>query len=415
MTVSKKTIEEAYKRIKKAVIKTPLEFNERLSKKYQANIYLKREDLQNVRSYKVRGAFNAISSLDKKEAAKGVVCASAGNHAQGVALSCKLLKINGHIFMPQNTPKQKIERVRSLGGHYVELAIVGDTFDEASVAAKEYCDKNKKVFIHPFDAPLVISGQGTVAIEVFEQLNGNGLDLIVVPIGGGGLASGVATYAKARDKKVKVIGAEPEGAPSMYQSLKKKKIITLDTIDKFVDGAAVKTPGKLTFKICGELLNDIKLVPEGKVCQTMLALYQSEGIVAEPAGALSVAALENLREEVKNKTVVCVISGGNNDVSRYPEVMERSLVYQGLKHYFIIEFPQRPGALRGFLDNVLGPDDDITLFEYLKKNNRESGPALVGVELTKKEDLDHLVKRMEKGGFKYEKVDSDSVLYKFII
>ncbi len=370
--------------------------------------------MQLVRSYKLRGAYNRIALLSEKEKASGVVCASAGNHAQGVAFSCDRLKVKGLIYMPKNTPKQKVERVKALGGKWVTLQLVGDTFDESYVQAKEYCENNGGVFVHPFDDAFVMAGQGTVGLEILEQL-GKSPDYVMVPVGGGGLAAGLSTYMKSKDQKVKIIGAEPEGAPSMSEALKAGKPVTLERIDKFIDGAAVKTVGSDTFEAVQDLLDKMLLVPEGKVCEEMISLYQSDGIIAEPAGALSVAALDDLKDEIKGKTVVCVISGGNNDVTRYPEIMERSLIHKGLKHYFLVEFSQRPGALRDYLANALGPDDDITLFEYMKKSNKETGPALVGVELSDKKDLDALLGRMDKMGFSYEIVKKESPLFRFLI
>ena len=412
--LSSELVEEAYECLKDVVTLTPLELNKRLSEKYKANVYLKREDLQLVRSYKLRGAYNKIARLSAEEVKRGVVCASAGNHAQGVAFSCEKLKVKGHIYMPQNTPKQKVDRVRVLGGRWVLIELVGDTFDESYKFAKEYCDTSKRVFVHPFDDQYVIAGQGTVGLEVFRQL-GKTPDYVFVPVGGGGLVAGLGTYIKAKNKKPKIVGVEPEGAPSMTTALHAGKVVTLKEIDKFVDGAAVKTVGKLTFDVAKHLLDDMLLVPEGKVCEEMISLYQSDGIVTEPAGALSVAALDQLKDEIKGKTVVCAISGGNNDVSRYAEIMDRSLTYQGLKHYFIIEFSQRPGALRNYLDNALGPNDDITLFEYMKKSNKETGPALVGVELANKNDFQPLLQRMDGLGIKYEILERDSSLFRFLV
>ncbi len=413
-------VEEAYQRLKDIVIKTPLELNKRLSEKYQANVYLKREDLQLVRSYKLRGAYNCIELLNKNERSQGVVCASAGNHAQGVAFSCERLKVKGHIYMSKNTPKQKVERVRVLGGKWVSIELVGDTFDDSYEYAKKYCQKNKKVFVHPFDNVFVMAGQGTIGLEVLEQLgnmnekvSANTLDYIFVPVGGGGLLAGLGTYVKSKSPKTKIIGVEPEGAPSMTEALCAGRTVTLEKIDKFVDGAAVKTVGSLTFFVAKKLLEKMLLAPEGKVCEEMISLYQSDGVVTEPAGALSVAALDAMKDKIKGKTVVCVISGGNNDVSRYPEIMDKSLMYKGLKHYFIIEFSQRPGALRDYLDNVLGPNDDVTLFEYIKKSNKETGPAVVGLELADKKDFEPLLKRMNKIGLAYEILKRDSPLFKF--
>jgi len=414
MKINAKMVEEAYGRIKEVVKKTPLQFNDGLSKRFMARIYLKREDLQAVRSYKIRGAYNKISTLSSEEKNSGIVCASAGNHAQGVAFGCNQLKIKGHIFMPQNAPKQKVERVHNFGGKWVEVVLVGDTFDESNKKAQEFKKKHNKVFIHPFDDALVIAGQGTVGKEILEQSEERP-DYVIVPIGGGGLISGLSIYIKEKDSKIGIIGVESEGVPSMHRSLEEDRIIELDKIDKFVDGTAVKRVGKLGFEISRKFVDKVFLVPEGKVCQEMINLYQNDGIVAEPAGALAVSVLDQLKEKIKGKMVVCVVSGGNNDISRYPEIVERSLAYQGLKHYFIIDFPQRAGALRKFLDKVLGPKDDIVLFEYLKRSNKESGPALVGLELAKKEDLSPLIKRMDRSGFKYQIIDRESSLFDVVL
>jgi threonine dehydratase len=410
-------VEEANKNLKGVVTNTPLEFNKRLSEKYKAEVYLKREDLQVVRSYKLRGAFNKMVLLDNSQKLKGIVCASAGNHAQGVAFSCEKLKIKGHIYMPKNTPKQKVDRVKVFGGKWVTVVLVGETFDEAYVFAKKFCKNEKKIFVHPFDDYEVMAGQGTVGLEVLGQLKelNKKPDYFVVPVGGGGLLAGLGSYTKLKNPKVKLIGVEPEGAPSMTKALKAGEVVTLGELDKFVDGAAVKTVGGNTFKLAKDLLDQMLLVPEGKVCEEMISLYQSDGVITEPAGALSVSALDFLKDEIKGKVVVCVISGGNNDMCRYPEIMDRSLVYRGLKHYFIVEFSQKPGALRNYLDNVLGKDDDITLFEYIKKSNKETGPALVGIELAKREDFESLLNRMNYFGLKYEILKKDSTFFRFLI
>jgi threonine dehydratase len=407
-------VEDAYERLKNVVAITPLELNKRLSEKYHARIYLKREDLQVVRSYKVRGAYNRISRLSDAERARGIVCASAGNHAQGVAFSCSKLKVVGHIYMPKNTPKQKVDRVRSLGGKWITMELVGDTFDDAFLHANKYCKTSKKIFIHPFDDVYVMAGQGTVGLEIVKQLE-HVPDYVLVPVGGGGLIAGVGAYIKSKNNNVKIVGVEPAGAPSMSRALERGAPVMLTGVDKFVDGAAVKTVGTLTFDIAKDAIDKMLTVPEGKICEEMIVLYQSDGIVAEPAGALSVAGLDDMQESIRNKVVVCIISGGNNDVSRYPEIMDRSLIYQGLKHYFIIEFSQRPGALRGYLDNILGPNDDITLFEYMKKSDKETGPALVGVELSDKKDFAPLLKRMDKAELEYEVLEKESPLFRFLI
>jgi threonine dehydratase len=406
--------EEAAKRLLGVAKETPLQLSERLSSVYKANIYFKREDLQDVRSYKIRGAYNLISSLTFEEKKRGVVCASAGNHAQGVARSCSLLKIKGVIFMPTITPLQKISRVKHFGNGWVEIKLIGKTFDDASASAKKYCQDKKAVFVHPFDDERTIFGQATVGKEIFEKL-GFGVDLVVCPIGGGGFVSGVGSFLKTKNSKVQVIGVEPKGAQSMYKSLKAGRVVTIENIDPFVDGAAVKTVGEHTFRIGKQVIDRMIIVHEGKVCATMIDLYQNEGIVAEPAGALSVSALDEIKDRIKGKTVVCVLSGGNNDILRYPEIMEKSLVYQGLKHYFLIEFAQKPGQLKQLVSKVLGPTDDIVLFEYMRKNSKEKGPALVGIELQKKEDFDKLIKNMEKYEIKYTKISQDDPLYSQIL
>ena len=401
-------IDQASERLKSVVTPIPLQRSQRLSEQYNAEIYLKREDLQTVRSYKIRGAFNLLATLENHE--RGVVCASAGNHAQGVALSCHLLGIKGHIFMPQNAPRQKVNRVRALGREAIDLVLVGDTFDAANEVAKAFATEHAMAFVHPFDDARVIAGQGTVAKEIFAELQP---EMIVLPVGGGGLAAGVCLYASAQQSATQVIGVEPEGAASMQMALHSGNPVTLAHIDTFVDGAAVRRVGDLPFRICRDLLFDVITVPKGKICVEMLALYQNDGIIAEPAGALSIAALDSL--DVQGKTVVCVISGGNNDITRYADIQEQSLIYQGLKHYFIINFPQRPGALRQFLDDALGAGDDITLFEYMKKGNREFGPALVGIELGAKEGLSGLLERMEAIGLGFETIEAGSEIYRFLL
>ncbi len=412
--VTVETIEKASKKLKEVIKKTPLQFSKRLSKLYKAHVYLKREDLQEVRSYKIRGAYNLMSSLTNSEKEKGVVCASAGNHAQGVAFSASALKVRAVIFMPVTTPLQKVNRVKEFGGRWVKIELVGAIYDESSTAAKNFCRKVGAVFVHPFDDERVISGQGTVGKEIFDQAEGK-LDYILCPVGGGGLISGVGTYLKTKLKNVKLVGIEPKGAAGMYRSLKNGKVTALENIDPFVDGAAVRTVGTKTFKISSKLVDQMVLADEGKVCTTMVDLYQNEGIVTEPAGALSITALEELSEKIKGKTVVCILSGGNNDILRYPEIMEKSLVYQGRKHYFIVEFAQKPGQLKKFVNSALGPTDDIVRFEYIKKNSKEMGPALVGIELTKKEDFQPLLSRMDKLGIRYTVLTSRDILYSYLI
>jgi threonine dehydratase len=407
-------IEDAALRITKLIKETPLQYSQRLSQQYHANIYIKREDLQEVRSFKIRGAYNKISSLNEAEKKRGVVCASAGNHAQGVARSCSELKIKGAIFMPRITPNQKIEKVKQFGGEYVTVHLIGETFDDAFAASLEYSNKEKAVYVHPFDDTDVIAGQGTVGKEIYQEL-GKKADVVVIPIGGGGLISGVGSYLKNKNPYITVVGCEPQGAASMKKALNKGEVIKLEKIDPFVDGAAVMKVGGLTYKICKEMIDDIVIIPEGKVCTTMIELYQKDGIIAEPAGALAISALDDIADTIKNKTVVCVLSGGNNDILRYPDIMERSLVYLGLKHYFIIQFAQKPGQLRSFLNDALGPNDDIVLFEYIKKTNREKGPALVGIELKKKADLKPLMEKMDKIQLRYRKIESEDIMYNLLI
>ena len=377
------------------VMETPLQRNANLSDRYGANVYLKREDLQPVRSYKIRGAYNYLLNLPQEQRQAGLVCASAGNHAQGVAYSCQLLGIFGKVYMPTTTPAQKIKQVQRIGQSYIEVVLVGDTYDEAYNEAMLDCQENNKVFVHPFDDALVIEGQGTVGPEILDTFKGP-IDYLFVPIGGGGLCAGVGTYFKKLSPQTKIIGVEPAGAPSMKLSIERGEVITLPQIDTFVDGAAVKRVGKLNFEICKTVIDDIILVPEGKICTSILQLYNEDAIVVEPAGALSIACLDFYAEKIKGKNIVCIISGGNNDIERMPDIKERSLIYEGLKHYFIINFPQRPGALRDFIDRILTNQEDISLFQYTKKTNRNVGPALVGIEVKHREDYAALVQRLRR-------------------
>lgn len=404
----------ANQRLKDVVTHTPLQKNQVLSERYDCQVYLKREDLQVVRSFKIRGAFYQISSLSVEELNNGVVCASAGNHAQGVAYSCRTLRINGKIFMPSTTPRQKVDQVKFFGKEYVEVILTGDTFDDSFNEAKAYCTEHQMAFIHPFDQEKIVAGQGTVGMEIMNDIDEN-IDYLFSSIGGGGLISGVGTYIKSISPRTKVIGCEPSGAPSMKESLKQGKVVELEKIDKFVDGAAVKKVGELPLEICKNILDDIVLVPEGKICTTILELYNQNAIVAEPAGAMSITALDFYKEEIKGKTVVCVVSGGNNDIGRMQEMRERSLIYEGLQYYFIVQFPQRAGALREFITDVLGPDDDITRFEYTKKNNKSNGPVLIGIELKCHKDYEPLIKRLQKKGFDYQEINKDASLFNLLI
>ncbi len=393
---------------------TPLMHNRNLSDKFGAEIMLKREDLQMVRSYKIRGAYNKIRSLTKEQTEKGICCASAGNHAQGVALSCNKLQIEGKIFMPVTTPKQKINQVKMFGGEFVEVVLVGDTFDQANKAAIETCEAEGKTFIPPFNDPKIIEGQGTVGLEILQQSR-VAIDYIFVPIGGGGLASGLGSVCKLMSPNTKVIGVEPAGAAGMKQSFEKGEVVELGEIDKFVDGAAVQKVGDITFEVCRKVLDDIVVVPEGKVCSTILNLYNFDAIVVEPAGALSISALDYYRDKIKGKNVVCIVSGSNNDIVRMEDIKERSLLYEGLKHYFVVRFPQRAGALQNFVSNVLGPHDDITYFEYKKKTNREKGPVLIGIELQNPDDFQGLTERMRESNIDYEYLNDNPNLFEFLI
>jgi threonine dehydratase len=400
-------------RLKKVVTRTPLQLNHNLSRKYQCNVYLKREDLQVVRSYKLRGAYNMMSSLSAEQLQKGVVCASAGNHAQGFAYSCKKLNAKGVVFMPIITPKQKINQTKMFGGENIEVILTGDTFDDCAIAAKKFTEETQMTFIPPFDDHRIIEGQGTVAVEILEDLSD--IDYLFVPVGGGGLSAGTGSYFKTYSPHTKIIGLEPEGAPAMYEALKAGEPVTLSEIDRFVDGAAVKRVGDLTFSICKEVLDDMRLVPEGKICSSILKLYNEDAIVVEPAGALSIAALDDFSIEIKGKNIVCIVSGSNNDIDRMQEIKERSLQYEGLKHYFLVNFAQRPGALKEFVNHVLGPADDITRFEYMQKTNKENGPALIGIELKNREDYDALLLNMKKFHINYKELNKDDTLFGYLV
>jgi len=407
-------IDSAALRIADVVLRTPLEYSDRLSAVTGAKVYLKREDLQGVRSYKIRGAYNLLKQLTDDELRAGVVCSSAGNHAQGFALACRSMKVHGRVYVPGKTPKQKRDRIRYHGGDFIELIVGGRTYDEAAAAALDDVARTGATLVPPYDDLRTMAGQGTIAVEILDQL-GDEPDLVVVGVGGGGCISGITAYLADRTTTTAVLGVEPAGAASMIAALAAGGPVTLDHVDQFVDGAAVKRAGVLTYQAlaaAGDMVS-VTVVDEGAVCTAMLDLYQNEGIIAEPAGALSVAGL--LEAGVApGSTVVCVIGGGNNDVSRYGEVLERSLVHLGLKHYFLVDFPQEPGALRRFLDEVLGPNDDITLFEYVKRNNRETGEALVGIELGSAADYDGLLARMAQSGMYVEALEPGSPAYRYL-
>ncbi|WP_240968006.1 threonine ammonia-lyase IlvA [Paenibacillus aquistagni] len=414
MNVRMEDIVRAHHTLKEVIVRTPLQRDPNLSAKYDCNVYLKREDLQIVRSFKIRGAYNKVRHLQPDELERGIVCASAGNHAQGVAYSCQALRIQGTIVMPSTTPSQKVTQVKRFGGTYVNVVLTGDTFDDAYDAAMKICEENGMTFIHPFDDPYIVAGNGTVGMEIMESLDAPA-DMVFVTIGGGGLVAGVSTYMKTVSPETRIVGVEPEGAASMTEAIARKEVVTLEHIDKFVDGAAVKRVGKLPYEVCTELLDDIVKVPEGKACTTILQLYNENAIVVEPAGSLPVAALDLYRDQIRGKTVVCVISGGNNDIDRMQEIKERSLIYEGLKHYFMVNFPQRAGALREFLSEVLGTNDDITRFEYIKKHNKDNGAALVGIELQDRNDYSALIERMQAKNLSYVEVNKDSVLFDLLV
>jgi threonine dehydratase len=408
-------IDEAAQRIVDVIVRTPLQFSERLSEVTGANVYLKREDLQAVRSYKLRGAFNLLSQLTDEEIAAGVVCSSAGNHAQGFALACRTMGIKGRVYVPAKTPKQKRDRIRYHGRDFIELIAVGATYDLAAAAAIDDVARTGATLVPPYDDLRTMAGQGTIAAEILDELDAEP-DLVVVPVGGGGCIAGITTYLAERTSGTAVLGVEPAGAASMIAALSAGEPVTLDHVDQFVDGAAVNRAGRLPFaalQAAGDMVS-LTAVDEGAVCTAMLDLYQNEGIIAEPAGALSVAGLLESTVEA-GSTVVCLISGGNNDVSRYGEILERSLVHLGLKHYFLVDFPQEPGALRRFLDEVLGPNDDITLFEYVKRNNRETGEALVGIELGSAADFDGLLTRMRSSDMHVEALEPGSPAYRYLL
>ncbi|MBO5815901.1 MAG: threonine ammonia-lyase IlvA [Bacteroidales bacterium] len=393
---------------------TPFQRNANLSDIYEAEIYLKREDLQMVRSYKIRGAYNKIRTIDPELVTNGIVCASAGNHAQGVAFSCSKLKIMGSIFMPVTTPRQKIEQVRMFGKEFIEIILTGDTFDAANSAAIKYAEENNKTFIPPFDDPKVMEGQGTIGREILHQCK-EPLDYIFVPIGGGGLASGLGAYIDQMSPETKIIGVEPGGAPCMKAAIENGGPIKLEHIDKFVDGAAVQLAGTHTYEVCRQVLDDIIVVPEGAVCTTIIHMYNKSAIVVEPAGALAVAALKFYKEKIKGKRVACVVSGSNNDITRMEEIREKSLLYEGLKHYFIVNFPQKSGAVLSFIRDVIGPTDDLVHIQYIRKTNKNFGPALIGIELASKEDFGPFMQRLKAHGISYEYINENNQLFEILI
>lgn len=417
LKLTKAKVEEAYEVLKGVVTETPLQYDLYLSQKYQCNVYLKREDLQKVRSFKLRGAYYAIKQTPHDQLKNGVVCASAGNHAQGVAYTCHEMNVTATIFMPTTTPQQKISQVKFFGGEEVSVQLIGDTFDASAKAAKEYAKANNQAFIDPFDDINIMAGQGTVAAEIFKEAKRAEVqvDYLLAAVGGGGLVSGVSSYTKSVSPTTAVIGVEPLGAQSMRAAFNEGKPVMMESVEKFVDGAAVKQVGQLTYEHALEYVDELLAVDEGQVCTTILELYTKQAIVVEPAGALSVSGLELMKEEIKGKNVVCIISGGNNDINRMEEIEERSLIFEGLKHYFVVNFPQRPGALREFVTDILGPDDDITRFEYTKKVNRGTGPVILGILLKEKEELPNLLKKIAAFDPNYIDLKNNTSLYALLV
>lgn len=415
--ITAKNVEQAYEVLKRVVVRTPLDYSRYLSEKYGATIYIKRENEQRVRSFKIRGAYYAISQLSDEEKALGVVCASAGNHAQGVAYTCQEMQIPATIFMPITTPQQKIGQVRFFGGDFVEIRLVGDTFDESAQAAQEFTKESGKTFIDPFDDANVQAGQGTVAYEILEEAEEQSIsfDQILVPIGGGGLVAGVSAFLKENAPEIKIIGVEANGARSMKAAFDKGRPVKLASIDKFADGIAVQKVGASTYEVARKHVDKLIGVDEGWISGTILDLYSKLGIVAEPAGAATVAALEVIKDKIKGQTICCIISGGNNDINRMPEMEERALIYEGIKHYFVVNFPQRPGALREFVNDILGPNDDITRFEYIKRANKGTGPVLIGIALGNKEDYVQFLSRLEDFDPQYINLHENDSLYKMLV
>ncbi|HFI0424845.1 TPA: threonine ammonia-lyase IlvA [Streptococcus suis] len=415
--ITAKNVEQAYEVLKRVVVRTPLDYSRYLSEKYGATIYIKRENEQRVRSFKIRGAYYAISQLSDEEKSLGVVCASAGNHAQGVAYTCQEMQIPATIFMPITTPQQKIGQVKFFGGDFVDIRLVGDTFDESAQAAQEYTKETGKTFIDPFDDENVQAGQGTVAYEIMEEAQEQTIsfDQILVPVGGGGLVAGVSAYLKEHAPEIKIVGVEANGARSMKAAFDKGRPIKLASIDKFADGIAVQKVGASTYEVARKHVDKLIGVDEGWISGTILDLYSKLGIVAEPAGAATVAALEVIKDKIQGQTICCIISGGNNDINRMPEMEERALIYEGIKHYFVVNFPQRPGALREFVNDILGPNDDITRFEYIKRANKGTGPVLIGIALGNKEDYEQFLSRLEDFDPQYINLHENDSLYKMLV
>ncbi|MGT2742794.1 threonine ammonia-lyase IlvA [Streptococcus plurextorum] len=415
--ITARDIGKAYDVLKEVVVETPLDFDRYLSEKYGATIYLKKENMQKVRSFKIRGAYYAISQLTAEEKARGVVCASAGNHAQGVAYTCNEMKIPATIFMPVTTPQQKIGQVKFFGGAYVTIKLVGDTFDASAKAAQEFTKAEGQTFIDPFDDEHVQAGQGTVGYEIYQQGQEHNVsfDKILVPVGGGGLIAGVSAYLKDVAPELEIVGVEASGARSMRAAFDKGHPVALAEIDKFADGIAVQKVGAKTYEVARKYVDQLVGVDEGLISETLIDMYSKQGIVAEPAGAATIAALEVMKDDIVGKTLVCIISGGNNDINRMQEMEERALIYAGLKHYFVVNFPQRPGALREFVNDILGPSDDITRFEYIKRANKGTGPVLIGIALADKADYQGLIERLSAFDPAYINLHGNESLYNMLV
>lgn len=418
LPINAANVEQAAKILENVVINTPLQRSARLTQEVGQPVYLKREDLQRCRSFKVRGAYTLMSCLGAAERQAGVVAASAGNHAQGVAYSCASLQIKGQIFLPSTTPRQKRHRIATIGGDWVEQTIVDGNFDQANTLAQQAAADTGRIYVNPYDDPQVMAGQGTIGSELFAQVAAadmDHVDTLLVPVGGGGLIAGILTWVKANHPNVRVVGVESEGAACVKAAFKAGRPVSLSEVDSFVDGTAVGRVGGQTWQVIEALVDDMVTVPEGAVCTEMLELYHNEGIIAEPAGALASAAAKNYLPQIPNGPVVCLISGGNNDLSRYAEVLERSGQHEGLRHYFLVTFPQEPGALRFFLNEVLTAGEDIIHFGYTKKTNRHTGPALVGLELASAADIKGLRRRMAASPLKVQEISPNSDLFKYLI
>lgn len=405
----------------KIIFQTPLQFNEQLSSTFGHNIYFKREDLQSVRSFKVRGAAAAISSLSDKQLQCGVVCASAGNHAQGVAHVSSLLGVQSDIFIPYNTPLQKQKRIEHFNGNN-RVHQSGNTFEECLQNARDFAESFNKSFIHPFDDEDTIIGQGTLGTEIVNQCDTHGFkpDIIIGCNGGGGLMSGVGRYVKSTVPSCQIVSAEPDTCASFEAALLKDKPISVNCVDTFVDGASISKIGNIPFSICSEVVDENVVVPVGQLCSDLLETYDRDGIILEPAGALSLSALHTIMDSgmslenssyvtqnYERKNIVCILSGGNNDLSRYPEIIERSQLWKRKKHYYVVSFAQRPGELLRFVKHVLGPSDDISRFEYVQKNQRETGAVLIGITVQHPDDIIGVETRMIENSFSFEAVSTD--------